>query len=198
MNQSCMTASTCKVDRTRRWFLVNAIGVPVMAAVMEACARFAQRPALVNPEPSAGLSAEESSLLRSVIDEIIPAADGMPAASEVGSLEYLDQLVREHSEVRAELETGLSRLASVSVDALAAPFTGCSPTQRVQALSEMEKRAPREFAILRDYTYEAYYTRPQVWRLIGYDGNSAKDQRGDFDALLAPVRAMHGLYRRVL
>src|SRR5215813_5691209 len=182
------------VGRSRRWFLVHAIGAPVMAIVAEACARLAPTPEQVIPEPSAGLRAEDRSVLRSAIDLIIPASDGMPAASEVGSLEYLEQLARDHSEVRGELETGLSSLTRLSVASLGDPFTGLSPHERVRALSEMEKRTPREFAILWDYTYEAYYTRPRVWRLIGYDGNSAKDQRGDFDALLAPVRAMHGLY----
>jgi hypothetical protein len=166
--------------------------------VAEACARLAPKPEQVNPEPTPGLSAEERSVLRSVIDEIIPASDGMPAASDVGSLEYLEQLVRHHSEVRGELETGLSRLTRLSVDAAAAPFTSLSSLQRVQTLSELEKRAPREFAILRDYTYEAYYTRPQVWRLTGYDGPSTRGERGDLDALLAPVRAMPRLYRSVI
>jgi hypothetical protein len=177
---------------------VHAIGAPVMATVAEACARFARSSEQVYPEPSFGLSAEERSVLRSVIDEIIPAGDGMLAASEVGALQYLEQLVRDHSEVRGELETGLSRLGRLSVDAVGVPFTRLSPTQRVQALSEMEERAPREFAILRDYTYEAYYTRPQVWRLIGYDAHSTGDEREDPDALLAPVRAMPRLYRLVI
>jgi len=193
-----MTPSGGNVTRSRRWFLVHTIGAPVMAMVAEACARLAPTPERVIAGPSAGLSTEERSALRLVVDEIVPAADGMPAASEVGSLEYLEQLVRDYSEIRGELETGLSRLAQLSVDSLAAPFTDLSAPQRVQALSEMEKRARREFAILRDYTYEAYYTRPQVWRLIGYDGQPARDERGDHDELLAPVRVMPRLYRLVI
>jgi hypothetical protein len=117
----------------------------------------------------------------------------MPAASEVGSLEYLAQLARDHSEVWGELGMALARLASLSNDA---SFTGMSHPQRVRVLTEMEKRAPREFAVLRDYTYEAYYTRPKVWLLIGYDGNSTREERWNDDALLAPVRAIRGSIAR--
>ncbi len=182
--------------RSRRWFLVRAISVPVMAAA--ACARLVRRSEAVAPVPSTGLSDEERSVLRLAIDQLIPATDGMPAASDVGSIEYLEQLARNHSEVQTELETGIAGLTAVSSDVFAAPFTGLSHPHQVQALAEMEKRAPREFAILTDYTYEAYYTRPQVWRLIGYDGNSASDERWNDDALLAPVRAMPKLYRQVI
>jgi len=192
-----MSPSGWNVGRSRRWFLVHAIGAPVIAMLTEACARLAPPPEQVILEPSAGLRAEERSVLRSAIDLIIPASDGMPAASEVGSLEYLEQLARDHSEVRGELETGVSSLTRLSVASLGDPFTGLSPHERVRALSEMEKRTPREFAILRDYTYEAYYTRPQVWRLIRDDDRSTRDERGDDDLLLAPVRAMPRLYRLV-
>jgi hypothetical protein len=193
-----MTPFGRNLGRSRRWFLVHAIGAPVMATVAEACSRLAPRPEPVESEPSAGLRAEDRSMLRFVVDEIIPGADEMPAASEVGSLEYLEQLARDHSEIRGELETGLSGLARLSIDAVAVPFTSLSHPRRVHALSELEKRAPRQFAILRDYTYEAYYTRPQVWRLIGYDGHLAPDERWNDDALLAPVRAMPRLYRPVI
>jgi len=192
-----MTPPGWNASRTRRWFLLRGIGVPVMAIAVEACARIAQRPE-AHSAPSCGLGDEECLVLRSAVDELIPAGNGMPAASEVGSLEYLEQLIRDHSEVRGELETALARLATVSGDALATPFTGLSHPQRVHALSEMEKRAPREFTILRDYTYEAYYTRPEVWRLIGYDGHSTQDERWNDDALLAPVRLMPRLYRLVI
>ncbi len=184
--------------RSRRWFLVNAIGAPAMVMAAEACARRVQRSERVGSAPSPLLSAEERSVLRLVIDELIPTADGMPAAGEVGSLEYLEQLARDHSEVQGELETALASLAKLSSDVFAAPFTSLSRPERVQALSTMEKRAPREFASLRDYTYEAYYTRPQVWRLIGYGGNSTPGEHWNDDALLAPVRAMPRLYRLVM
>jgi len=115
----------------------------------------------------------------------------MPAASEVGSVEYLVQLARDHPEVQAELEMALGRLATLSRDASFTHLEG------VQALNEMATRAPREFAILRDYAYEAYYTRPRVWQLIGYEGPSTLEKLWNDDALLVPVRAMPRLYRPV-
>lgn len=185
------------MSRTRRWFLLRGIGVPVMAIAVEACMRVVRRSEALSP-PALGLSDEERSVLRSAVDEFIPAGEGMPSASEVGSLEYMEQLAGDDSDVRRELETALAYLATLSRDTLASPFMGLSHPQRVRALSEMEKRSPRQFAILRDYTYEAYYTRPQVWRLIGYDRNLSRVERWSDDALLAPVRAMPRLYRPVI
>lgn len=146
-------------NRTRRWFLLRAIGASALAMAANACARALQGSrAPLAPSPSLG--GQESSLLRSVVDELVPAADGMPAASDVGSLAYLMQLASEHAEVRAELEGALAHLATLSRDGWATPFTSLSHPHRLRVLTEMENRAPREFAILRDYTYEAYYTRP--------------------------------------
>lgn len=181
-------------NRTRRWFLLRAIGASALAMAANACARALQGSrAPLAPSPSLG--GQESSLLRSVVDELVPAADGMPAASDVGSLAYLMQLASEHAEVRAELEGALAHLATLSRDGWATPFTSLSHPHRLRVLTEMENRAPREFAILRDYTYEAYYTRPQVWQLIDYDGSSNREERWTDDGLLAPVRAMPRLYR---
>jgi len=182
------------VNRTRRWFLLGAVAAPAVAMALEACARLA-RTSNVNSASPCGLGDPECSLLRSVIDELIPAGEGMPAASEVGSLEYLAQLARDHSEVQGELEMALARLRMLS---RGTSFTGLSHPERVQALSELEKSARREFSILRDYTYEAYYTRSQVWLLIGYDGHSTPEEHWNDDLLLAPVRAMPRLYRPVM
>src|SRR5215472_8172164 len=113
-----MTPVGWNVSGTRRWFLLRGIGVPVMAFAVEACARISQRPK-AQSAPLCGLGDEERLVLRSAVDELIPAGEGMPAASEVGSLEYLEQLIRDHSEVRGEFETALTRLATVSRDGLA-------------------------------------------------------------------------------
>ena len=55
------------------------------------------------------------------------------------------------------------------------------------------------FGALRDVVYEAYYTHPRVWALIGYDfrtGPKKTASLDDFDpALLARVRQLPRLYR---
>jgi hypothetical protein len=70
----------------------------------------------------------------------------------------------------------------------------------VDALKRLERRPPAElFATLRDFTYEAYYTRPKVWKLIGYEfypTNQSGPRMEPFDeAVLAQVRKMPRLYR---
>jgi hypothetical protein len=167
-----------------------------MAMALHGCT-FLVRRSDVRSRPAADLNEDEQALLRILVDELIPAADGMPAAGAVGALDYLQQLARSDVEVRSALESALARLETLSRDTLASPFALLSPPQRLSVLSQMEQRDSHEFAILRDFTYEAYYTRPQVWQLIGYDGNSMRDERWNDDALLGPVRAMPRLDRAV-
>src|SRR2546427_38020 len=52
----------------------------------------------------AGLETRQQVLLRAAIDEIIPAGDGMPSASEAGGVEYLNRLVSQLPEARKDLD----------------------------------------------------------------------------------------------
>jgi hypothetical protein len=69
----------------------------------------------------------------------------------------------------------------------------------VEALKQFEIENPAQFAILRDFVYEAYYTQPQIWKLIDYQFH-ATDQKGPhmkpFDeAVIAKVRNKPKFYR---
>ena len=68
-------------------------------------------------------------------------------------------------------------------------------------MAEIEKAdAPAGFvAALRDAVYEAYYSNPDVWKLIGYRFRSGPRRTATLDAFdeerVARVRAMGRLYR---
>jgi len=165
---------------TRRQFLASAV-----LAGAGACAWRARSRAGGDPT------------LRLALDELIPAGDGMPAASEVGCPAYLERLARDEREVRVELESALAALERVARPRFGVRFRDLDHRQRVEALTEMEKRAaPEEFERLKGYAVEAYYTRPRVWTLLGYDerARSSSGVWGD-PALLAPVQRMPRLYR---
>ena len=71
----------------------------------------------------------------------------------------------------------------------------------MQSLRALERDKPDTFAVLRDYVYEAYYTRPAVWKLIGYEfypTNQAGPRVKPFDeSALTQVRKKPRYYREV-
>ena len=80
-------------------------------------------------------------------------------------------------------------------------FASLASEQRVEILRAYERQSPEEFAALRDLVYEAYYTQPRVWRLIGYElhpTNESGPHVKPFDeAVLAQVKKMPRRYREV-
>jgi hypothetical protein len=101
------------------------------------------------------------------MDEIIPAGNGMPAASEVGGVAYMEKLMIDEPAMGRVIEECLVILNGNA----SAPdaFSKLPQRDRIAALKELERTSAQHFALLRDSVYEAYYTRPQVWKLIGYE-----------------------------
>jgi Gluconate 2-dehydrogenase subunit 3 len=173
------------MDQTRRAFL----GVTAVA------------PALVTTiHPAAFvLQPDTQSPLKTVMDLIIPAADGMPSASQAGGLTYLENLLQRDKDVAADITKGLAVVEAFSVRVFAKPFGELSQSDQISVLKEMENAALQQFDLLRAYVYESYYTQPQIWKLIGYEFYPT-DHTGPhlqpFDeSLLAVVREMPKLYR---
>jgi hypothetical protein len=104
--------------------------------------------------------------LRAAIDDLIPAADGMPAASGAGVMRYLESVAAREPSLRLELRRAVDALER---RARPARFASLSGARRVKLLSELEKREPVLFASLRDAVYEGYYTNPEVWKRIGFE-----------------------------
>ena len=167
---------------TRRGFLAASAAVPLIAIETRAAA-----PNAVNEG--------ERAILHAAMDEIIPAGDGMPAASEVGGVAYLERVAAEDAEVASDIRTALAALQKCSEQ----PFDQLHHDARVAALKKLELQEPIQLAQLRDYVYESYYTQPRVWKLIGYEFYPT-DHPGPhmepFDeSFLEGVRKMPKLYR---
>jgi hypothetical protein len=134
----------------------------------------------IQPAPAAlaALDAAKQARLRAIMDEIIPKEGNMPSASEAGGVTYFSALNQAEPALAAEILAALDKV------------TNASPP--VEALKQLEQENPGQFAVLRDFVYEAYYTQPQVWKLIGYQFH-ATDHQGPhmkpFDeAVIAKVR----------
>jgi len=161
---------------TRRDFIASSAGAALVVEIAPA--------QTTKPVPH-DLDAATRERLRAVMDEIIPRQGNMPSASEAGGVEYFISLCRAEPIAAANILAALSGLGSSS--------------STLEALKQLETEKPGEFAILRDFVYEAYYTQPQVWKLIGYEFYPT-DHKGPhmkpFDeAVLAQVRTKPKYYR---
>jgi hypothetical protein len=137
----------------------------------------------------------DRAILHAVMDEIIPAGDGMPAASEAGGVAYLERIAATDATVASDLRNALAALGKCCTEAL----NQLDHAGRVAALRKLEADDAVQFAHLRDYVYESYYTQPKVWKLIGYEFYPT-DHPGPhmepFDeSILREVRNMPKLYR---
>lgn len=147
------------------------------------------------------LSSSLQKTLSAAMDEIIPAGDGMPAASETGGLNYLLKLFEQFPDLAKKISTGLTDLNDQCIKKLGKDFTGIRSEERISLLQEQEKNNPAFFNQLRDYTYESYYLSPQVWKLIGYEPHptmSAGPIMEAFDEkLLDRVRTLPTIFKDI-
>lgn len=179
---------------TRRRFLVAALA----GAAVPAVPGLAQPARGRSPGSAAPLPARVRGILVAAMDAMLPAADGMPAAAEAGVLAYLEGVSAREPDVRARL-----RRAAAALDRRARPasFASLKDAQRVRVLEALEAKEPAVFATLRDDFYEGYYTRPEVWKRLGFEFYGP-DRPGPgvppFDEkAVERVRALSPLYRRV-
>jgi hypothetical protein len=187
---------------TRRKFLQTSLGSSLAVGAGAALGGTTTMRAEEMKQKTAGeLSAAQRATLRAAMDEIIPAVEDMPAASAVGGVEYVARVAREDKAIRQAIGQSLAGIEALSKKLKAKPFTALSRPQRVETLQAYEQQSPKEFVTLRDFTYEAYYTEPRVWKLIGYElhpTNEAGPRVKPFDeSVLAQVKKMPKRYREV-
>ena len=181
---------------TRREFLGTTLAASLAVGAIPAISgRFSPERA------SAGLNPRLRESLRAAMDEIIPAGDGMPAASQAGGLEYLERVSRQEPQIGADLEQALHALERLTESRFHAGVASVTSSQRVEILTALETQSSEVFAKLRDHVYEAYYTQPKIWQIIGYDfypTNESGPHMKPFDeSVLSNVRKMPRLYREV-
>jgi hypothetical protein len=120
-------------------------------------------------------------------DALIPAAEGMPSASEAGvHREGLDRVLA----VRPDLAPELARVLAASAG------------EPDEALHRLQRDDDTGFAALGLAVTGAYYTDPSVRRLIGYPGQQYRPElvtgEPDWDAAeLDRVMARGPVYRPV-
>ena len=122
----------------------------------------------------------QRSTLAALADVLVPAAEGMPAASEVGVAdEGLDRVLR----VRPDIEADLSRVLKVGAG-----------QDTAEHIKDLQRDDPAGFEALAFAVTGAYYTDQRVRELIGYPGQLYAPERLQRD----PIDASDPMLQRVV
>jgi len=135
----------------------------------------------------ADLTDAQRRAFRSIADHLVPPAEGMPAASEVGVADAgVDRILALRPEVAEPLRRALDAVAGLDVEAA------------VQTLNESD---PRGFGAVALAASSAYYMSPAVHAALGYPGQRSRpvtpEEEGDYlaDDLLQVVIDRGPIYR---
>ena len=154
-----------------------------------------------NETSSQVLDSAMKKILKAAMDEIIPAGEGMPSASEVGGMNYLLKLWEQFPDQGKIVLSGLTDLNERSNKKFKKDFSEVSSEERTELLNFLEKENATFFNMLRNYTYECYYLNPQVWKLIGYEPHptlSSGPMMEPFDEkLLERVRSIPNKFENI-
>lgn len=128
---------------------------------------------------------DQRRLLAMLADELIPAGDGMPSASQAEVAgQWLDHVLS----ARPDLAEGLKRILQMAQHR--------SP---VAAVAELRANDAVGFGVLAEVVPAAYFMNPQVQQLIGYPGQTPRpiDPHPDYldDGLLESVISRGPIYR---
>jgi hypothetical protein len=136
------------------------------------------------------LSSEQSALLTSVLNRLIPATETMPGAGDVGVGRFIDDVLVDAPHLRRPI---LDVLQALQTDAAAGATSGGQMDAR---LSAIEREHREKFDVLLQATYTGYYSHPQVLKAIGW---VESDKPADwFDtSLLDGVRERGPIYKNV-
>ena len=115
------------------------------------------------------LDNSQQETLKLVMDEIIPANEKMPSASEIGSVAYVINIIKDLPELSPLFQSSINKIKNRSLQKSKASFSDLNKQERINILIEFEQTEPKLFGVLKDFTYESYYTSESVYKLIKYE-----------------------------
>jgi len=149
----------------------------------------------------ATLNESQQKTLKSAMDEIIPANDKMPSASQVGGVNYILKMIGELPEITPLFVKLTDEIESQVSTRSKTDFSNLSSKERIAVLTSIEKNHPELFQVLKDFTYEAYYTSKEIYKLIQYEphptGSSGPEMQAFDEQLLNSVKNMPSRYIQI-
>lgn len=135
----------------------------------------------------------ERHLLGSILDQLVPGSRerNIPGAGEIGVADYLARVAARRPGFDAAVKRLLARASELA--------DGIDP----DAICQLERTMPIEFAELLTETYKGYYSRPDMRAKVGVgahpvhpSGYEVDQESAEFlDSLIEPVRARGPFYR---
>ncbi len=133
------------------------------------------------------LGESQYELISAVLDRLIPSQGDMPGAGEVGTADYLDEIVAGSTQLARLFTHGLQDI-EIAASRLGSDFGELSDAQQDETLRGAETDDPEFFDVLIRHTYNGYYSNPRIVELLGLDpkppqprGNRV--ERGDLSSL---------------
>lgn len=121
--------------------------------------------------------------LRALCDAIIPADADAGGALDGGAPEFIDLLTSENTDYQKKLAGLLQWLDATCTGRYGKTWVDCAPAQQTEALDRIAYRRNAEadaslaepvenFAFLRSFTADGYFTSKVGIRYVGYKGNT--------------------------
>ena len=135
------------------------------------------------------------------MDEIIPANDKMPSASEIGSVAYVLKIAVELPDLSPLFQSLTDKIEVQSLQNSNSSFSNLNKEERVTILTSFEQAEPELFKVLKDFTYESYYTSEKIYELIKYEphptGTAGPEMDPFNEELLDRVKNIPPMYIKV-
>jgi hypothetical protein len=112
----------------------------------------------------------ERNLLRLVLDRLVPADAGFPAAGDLGLAAHLESVAGATPVARRAFVEGLRQIAMAAERLRPDGFAALTGDQQDSVLQGIEKERPEFFEMLVRQTYAGYHSHATVLRLLGEEG----------------------------
>jgi len=152
-------------------------------------------------ESDSDLDVAQQKTLQFAMDEIIPANKKMPSASEIGSVAYVLKIILELPDLSPLFQSLTDKIEAQSLQNSNAGFSDLKKEERVNILRNFEQTEPELFKVLKDFTYESYYTNEKVYELIQYEpyptGTTGPTMEPFNEKLLDRVKNIPPMYTKI-
>ena len=139
---------------------------------------------------------DQTALMTSVVDRLIPREDDHPSASEAGAVESIDAAVADSATLPRLFLTGLNRIEIESLRSGGARFSDLRDELQDQVLNLVETRDSAFFEALIGQTYNAYYTNPAAVSALGLDPRPPQPSGYEVDAGASALKLLDSVIAR--
>lgn len=150
---------------------------------------------------ASGLTTAEQKTLELAMALVIPAQGKMPSAAEAGGLDYVLNILEELPDLGPLFLGLVEKMEAYAKETGAESFSALGEDGQYQVLERIEQNDAELFKVLKDFSYESYYTNPEIYSLIGYapyPTGSAGPKMEPFDErLLDRMKTLDPLYTKI-